>query len=222
MTDALRVVLELGPKGKRVVAGAIDWPGLDRWGKDEDSAIEKLSSYASRYAPVAERAGFADDLSRQTKPTVIERYVGNTSTDFWGIAHVTSETERDVLSEADLERRLGLLQATWAHFDEVAAHVSKELRHGPRGGGRTREEIVRHTLANEPHQFAPKVEVRNPYEIVVTPDGLAFHRQAYLDGIRAYNAEGKPARSWSIQFLIRRSAQHMMDHAWELEDRDLN
>jgi hypothetical protein len=221
MTDRLRVVLELGPKGRRVVAGAIDWPGLDRWGKDEDAAIAKLVAYLPRYAGVAERAGMASEFARQTEPTIVERYPGNTSTDFWGIAHVTSETERGVLPEADLERRLDLLQATWAHFDHVAGHVSKELRHGPRGGGRTREEVIRHTLGNEPHQFAPKVEVRNPYEMAFTPDGLAVIRQMYLDGIRAYNAEGKPARSWSIQFLIRRSAQHMMDHAWELEDRDL-
>jgi hypothetical protein len=56
---------------------------------------------------------------------------------------------------------------------------------------------------------------------VLTPAGLAMHRRAYLDAIRAYHADGKPARSWPIAFLIRRSAQHMMDHAWEMEDRDL-
>ena len=54
----------------------------------------------------------------------------------------------------------------------------------------------------------------------MTPDGLAAHREAYLDAIRAWNAEGKRARTWPIQFLIRRTAQHAMDHAWELEDRD--
>ena len=42
-----------------------------------------------------------------------------------------------------------------------------------------------------------------------------------LDAICAYNAEGKPARTWPLQFLVRRTAQHVMDHAWELEDRDL-
>ena len=47
------------------------------------------------------------------------------------------------------------------------------------------------------------------------------HRKAYLEAIRAYNAEGKPARSWPIQFLIRRTGHHAMDHAWEMEDRDL-
>ena len=55
----------------------------------------------------------------------------------------------------------------------------------------------------------------------MTPDELAALREEYVDTIRAYNAEGKPARSWPIQFLIRRTAQHAMDHAWEMEDRDL-
>ena len=54
----------------------------------------------------------------------------------------------------------------------------------------------------------------------MTPAGLAAHRRAYLDAIRAYNADGKPARTWPIQFLVRRTAQHVMDHAWEMEDRD--
>ena len=75
-------------------------------------------------------------------------------------------------------------------------------------------------MLNEPEQFSRKVEVRTPFEDVLTPDGLAAHRQAYLDGIRAYNAEGKAARSWPIQFLVRRTAHHVMDHAWEMEDRD--
>ena len=29
------------------------------------------------------------------------------------------------------------------------------------------------------------------------------------------------ARTWTVQFLIRRCAWHMLDHAWEMEDRDL-
>ena len=131
-----------------------------------------------------------------------------------------SQIEREVLSSADLERRLDLLRACWAHFDDVAARVSAELRPGARGGGRSRDQIIRHTYANEPEQFSRKVEVRTPLDIVLTPDGLATHRQEYLDAIRAYNAEAKPARTWPIQFLVRRTAHHVMDHAWELEDRE--
>jgi hypothetical protein len=222
MDNALRVVLEIGPKGKRVVAGATDWPGLDRWGKDEEGALGNLNAYRPRYAPVAERAGLADAFAREERTDVVERYQGNTSTDWWGIAHVPSEIERDVLAPEDLERRLTLLNACWSHFDDVAERVSAELRPGPRGGGRTRDEIIRHVHANEPEQFTRKVGVRTPREVVLTSDGREAHRAETLDAIRAYNAERRIAgRSWSIQFLIRRIAHHVMDHAWEMEDRDL-
>jgi hypothetical protein len=219
MTKTLRVILEIGKK-RRVVAGAMDWPGLDRWGTSDDNAVEKLVSYVPRYAGVAERAGLEAEFDRARDLEVVERVPGSSSTDFWGIAHVPSQIEGEVLSSADLERRLDLLRACWAYFDDTAARVSRELRPGPRSAGRSRDQIIRHVYLNEPEQWSRKVEVRTPLEDVLVPDGLAKHRQAYLDGIRAYNAEGKPARSWPIQFLVRRTAQHVMDHAWEMEDRD--
>src|SRR5688572_3377293 len=98
MADKLRVLLEVGPKGRRVVANATDWPGLDRWGKTDDDALESLKSYGSRYSTVAERAGLADAFKRQRTVDVVERYIGNSSTDYWGIAHVPSDTERSALS----------------------------------------------------------------------------------------------------------------------------
>ena len=220
MGGTLRVILEIGKK-RRVVAAGHEWPGLDRWGSSEDGALAKLESYLPRYAGVAERAGMADEFRRQRTIEVIERVPGSSSTDFWGIAHVPSETEREVLSANDLERRLDLLQATWAYFDDVAERVSKELLPGARGGGRSREQIIRHTIANEPEQLSRKIEVRTPREVVLAPGGLAAHRSDYLDALRAYNADGRPARTWPIQFLIRRTAHHMMDHAWEMEDRDV-
>jgi hypothetical protein len=220
MADALRVILEIGKK-RKVVAAAYEWPGLDRWGTSEEAALEKLASYVPRYAGVAERAGMAKAFARARTPEVVERVPGSSSTDFWGIAHVPSETEREVLSAKDLERRLALLRATWGYFDDAAERVSTELAPGARGGGRTREQIIRHTYGSEPEQMSRKVEVRTPLDVVLTPDGLATHREMYLDAIRDYNADGRAARTWPIQFLIRRTAHHFMDHAWEMEDRDL-
>ena len=118
MTDTLRLILELG-KQRKVVAGATDWPGLDRWGTSENDAIEKLSSYIPRYAGVAERADMSRAFARARDVAVVERVTGSSSTDFWGVAHVPSEVEREVLSTTDLERRLDLLLATWAYFDDV-------------------------------------------------------------------------------------------------------
>lgn len=219
MSGTLRVILEVGKK-RRVVAAAMDWPGLDRWGTSEEHSIEKLLTYVPRYAAVAERAGLAGAFTGSRDVEVVERTPGSSSTDFWGIAHVPSEIERDVLSPVDLERRLDLLRAAWASFDDVAVRVPPELRPGSRSGGRSRDQIIRHVIYNEPGQFSRKVEVRTPIEEVLTPDGLAAHRTSYLEGIRAYNAAGKPARTWPIPFLIRRTAQHVMDHAWEMEDWD--
>ena len=76
MTDSLRVILEIGKK-KRVVAGAMDWPGLDRWGTSEDGAIETMMSYRPRYAGVAERAGMAKAFAQAGEPEVVERVPGS-------------------------------------------------------------------------------------------------------------------------------------------------
>src|SRR6187401_785186 len=97
MTEPLRVVLEIGAK-RRVVAGAMDWPGLDRWGTDDDDAIAKLLRYVPRYAVVAERAGMASRFARARDVDVVERVPGITSTDYWGIAHAPSQIEREILS----------------------------------------------------------------------------------------------------------------------------
>jgi hypothetical protein len=219
MSDPLRVILEFGRKEKRVVAGATDWPGLDRWGKTESTALETLTAYHPRYAGVAERAGLATAFLEATGVEVVERVRDSSSADYWGIAHVPSDIEREVLASADLERRLTLLRACWAYFDDVAATVPADLRPGPRGGGWTRDELIRHVLLNEPGQMTRKVEVRTERDVVLDPGGLERHRDETVDAIRAYNAEGKAARTWPIQFLIRRIAQHAMDHAWEMEDR---
>jgi hypothetical protein len=61
-----------------------------------------------------------------------------------------------------------------------------------------------------------------PEGAALTPDGLRTHRETYVEAMRAYNAgEGKRMRSWTLPFLIRHSAFHTLDHAWEMEDKDL-
>ena len=44
----LRVYLERGDK--RTFAGALDWPGWSRSGRDDEQALEALLAYAPRYA----------------------------------------------------------------------------------------------------------------------------------------------------------------------------
>ena len=220
MTDTLRVILEIGKK-RRVVAGAMDWPGLDRWGSSEEDAVEKLPAYVPRYAGVAERAGLARAFARARDVEVVERVPGSSSTDFWGVAHVPSQIEAEVLRRPTSNG--GSTSCGPAGLTSTISPLAcPRLRPGPRSAGRTRDQIIRHVYLNEPEQWSQKVEVRTPLENVLNSAGLAAHRAAYLDAIRTYNTEGKPARSWPIQFLIRRTAHHVMDHAWEMEDRDPN
>jgi hypothetical protein len=223
MTGNLDVILEFGPKGKRVVATAWDWPGLERNGRSEEEALAKLEAYLTRYAAIAKRVRRKGEFERQTSLNVVERYEGNTSTDFWGISWVSCELDRQPMSDEKWERRLTLLRACWAEFDEVAARVSPELRKGPRGGGRNRDEIINHVFGNERIQFAKKVGVETSPGVMLTPDGLRNHRDAFIDGLCEYHAEGKKVgRTWTLTYLLRHTAYHVMDHAWEMEDKDLS
>jgi hypothetical protein len=218
MSDSLRVVLEVG--SRRWVAGAIDWPGLDRAGTSQVDALQALASYRPRYAGVADRAGQGSAFARQRDAEVVERVPGTTATDVWNVAHVPSRTEGAVLSAVDLERLLDLLVACWAQFDDVAARVSARLATDGRRG-RHRDAVVRHVYVTESRNWWSKVGLRAEEGVAVMPHELAAQRHRYLDAIRAHNAEGRPARSSPIRFLIRRTACHVMDHAWEMQDRDL-
>jgi len=219
----VRTVVEHGTKDKRSVAFSLDWPGWSRGAKTPEIALETLEAYRARYRPVAALAGMAAEFDAAGPVEVVEDRVGTGSTDFWGISFSPSSTEHGSLDDADLERKLKLLQAAWAFFDGVAARVSPEMRKGPRGGGRDRNRIIRHTIRTESEDFAKQVGIRIPEEGALSPEGLRQHRQTYLAALRDYNAGKveKRMRSWTLPFLIRHSAFHTLDHAWEMEDKDL-
>jgi hypothetical protein len=220
MADPLRVTLEIGPKDKKVVAIASDWPGLERGAKTREAAIEKLQAYLPRYAQVAKIAGLHIEFSAITAVEIVEEYPGTSSTDFWGISFAFSSIDRHTMSSAELERELALMQACWTFFDGVRLRVSAEMRKGPRGGGRDRDRIVRHTLAGE-RDWAAKLGLPVADGAILTDESLKAHRDAYRNAIRAFHTEGKMARTWPLRYLIRHTAFHTLDHAWEMEDKDL-
>jgi hypothetical protein len=221
MSDAMRVMLENGPKGKKVVAVAPDWPGLERGAKTEEDAVERLRAYLPRYAWVAKRAGLDGELCTDRPIDVVDRYPGVGSTDFWGISFAFSDLDCRHMPSAGLERHLTLMQACWAFFDDVRSRVSAELQKGPRGGGRDRDQIVRHTFGAE-RDWAKKLGVLTPEGAMLTDEGLQAHRDDYSNAIREFHAQGKSARTWPLTYLIRHTAYHTMDHAWEMEDKDLS
>jgi hypothetical protein len=221
MTSQLRVLIEEPTRGKRWVAVAADWPGFERGGKTEEAAVEKLARYVPRYLPVARRVRLGSELATQTELRVIDRYPGVGSTDFWGISFAPSPLDRQPFDASTFDRQVKLLRAAWAEFDETAARVSAELRPGVRGGGRSRDQIVRHVLANEGGSFSKRVQATSELEDLLTPAGLAHHRDRYVDAMRSWYAEGKPLGKWTIPYLLRHTAYHVLDHTWEMQDRDL-
>ena len=221
MAHKLRVMLEFGPKMRRVVAVAPDWPGLERGAKTEQAAIERLESYVPRYAVVATLAREGSRFAATEGVEVVERYQGTGSTDFWGISFAFSNIDGLAMSSEELKRHVSLMRACWTVFDGVRERVSAEMKKGPRGGGRDRDRIVLHTLGVE-QDWAQKVGVPMPKDMVVTDsDGLMEYRNAYCAAILAFHSEGMAARTWPLRFLIRHTAYHTLDHAWEMEDNDL-
>ncbi len=220
MSEPIRVMLESGKK-KRIVASAFDWPGWDRSTTLRGDALEMLDSYRPRFAKVATLAGYGDEFAALGDLQVVEEVEGIGMTDYYGVSGRTATAELEPMIEADFERKLALLQAAWSTFDDIATNVSSELRKGPRGGGREKEHIIRHANGAEIDEFAPKVGVKVPLETRDDPAALSTYRSDFADAIREHHDQGAPARRWALQFLIRRCAWHMLDHAWELEDRDL-
>jgi hypothetical protein len=221
MGSQFRVLVEQPTRGKRWVAVAADWTGLERGAKTEDEAVEKLVRYVPRYLPIAKRAGLDVELAAQTEVDIIGRYPGTGSTDFWGISFAPSPLDHEPFDAPTFDRGVRLLRAAWTEFDETAARVSADLRLGVRGGGRSRDRIVEHVLRVEGLDFSDRVKVPSELEEQVTPGGLAHHRDRFVEAMRAWYEEGKPLGKWTIPYLARHTAYHVLDHTWEMQDRDL-
>ena len=82
-------------------------------------------------------------------------------------------------------------------------------------------EIVHHVLGKEGGDFSRRVKAPSELEDLLTPAGLADHRDRFVAAMRAWYAEGKPLGNWTIPYLLRHTAYHVLDHAWEMQDRDL-
>ncbi len=216
----VRVLVERGKK-KRVVACAFDWPGWDRSAPISEDPLVVLETYRARYAIVANQAGLETEFRAAGPFKVVEQVEGIGMTDYYGLSGRAASDEHDPMTDPQCERKIALLRSAWHTFDDTAARVSPELRKGPRGGGRETNAIVHHVNGAEINEFAPKVGVKVSADVCDDPATLHAYRDAFVAAIRVHHHRNEPARSWALQFLIRRCAWHMLDHAWELEDRDL-
>jgi hypothetical protein len=195
-----RISLESGKTW--VFATALDWPGWCRRGKGEEAAVDVLLDYAGRYARVA-GPGFAPGQA-----AIVGRVASDMSADF-GAPGVPGPWDDEPLPPAEADRLTGLLEAAWRYFDGVVAAAPAQLRKGPRGGGRDRDAIVDHVREAERsygRKVGPRVPPRTPWEQQRTEIAAALRT-------------GTPGGAWPPRYAIRRLAWHVLDHAWEIEDK---
>lgn len=224
MTDRLNVYLEIGQK--RTFAGALDWPGWNRVARSAEEALQALVDYGPRYARVLEGTGLgfqppagADALR------VAERLEGTKTTDF-GAPDAMPAQDKEVLDGAELARYETLLRAYWQAFETTAGRaVGRELRKGPRGGGRDVEGIASHVLNAEAAYLRSlgrkfRLDEAEPFEAQI-----ARIRQAELAALAAGARGELPERGprggkiWPPRYFVRRAGWHILDHLWEIEDR---
>jgi hypothetical protein len=216
------IYLELG--SKRVFASSIAWPGWARSGRDEDSAIEAVLAYAPRYAAALRgtRLGFTAPTDHAAL-VVEERLAGNATTDF-GAPDASPTGDDNRVDEVELERLERILRAAWRTFDRaVEAAQGAELTKGPRGGGRDLDKIVDHVLGAD-EGYVRMLGRRIPSEGTEPAERIDRIRVGVLEALDHAVREGVPpsprgGKRWSPRFFVRRSAWHVLDHAWELEDR---
>lgn len=215
------VCLELSPT--QTFASALDWPGWCRAGRDERAALEALTSYAERYAPVAGRAGVR--FPSTVAFDVIERVPGGPTTAFAApecrrpFPQVTAEVERAKVTPAAARRLVDLVTAAWATFDEVAAASPAELRRGPRGGGRDRDQIIGHVIGAET-AYARKLGVKLKQPTIDDIAGIEEQRES-IAAVAGTASDGSAVvpNGWTTRYAARRIAWHVLEHAWEMQDR---
>jgi len=213
---ATPVYAEVGKK--RVFVLARNWPGWCRAGKDEEAALTTLADYAPRYAAVTTEAGIDLPARAADHLEVVERLPGDATTEFGAPGAVASGDE-DPLSPAEARRQAALLEAAWTVFDRIVAGAPATLAKGPRGGGRDRDPIVDHVVGAEA-AYARKIGIAQKAPAGNDADAVAALRSAILEAVRT-RTFGSPPRSerWPARYAIRRIAWHVLDHAWEIEDK---
>ncbi len=185
-----------------VFAAAIDWPGWCRRSKSRDGALEALLEYQDRYAAVISVP------FRPGKLEVVGSVPGNATTDF-GAPAVDTPWDAETIASRDLRRQVTVLADCWTYFDGVVDAAPPTMTKGPRGGGRDRDAIVAHVREAERHycsKLGTRVPPRTPWveqRAVVTKALLA----------------GSPEGTWPSRYSLRRLAWHVLDHAWEIEDK---
>ncbi len=218
------VALEIGKT--RTFASALDWPGWTRIGHDEVAALDALLTYGLRYqrAIRSARLGFQAPTNLDAFE-ITERLAGGSATDF-GAPNVAPAADAAPVDAMELERLQRILSACWKTFAEAVPPASdRPLRKGPRGGGRTVLQIAEHVIESH-YSYLRRIYWREPHE--TTPDLPAMIEAIDLADEQALafaTSDEMPVAGprggalWTPRNFARRAAWHILDHAWEIEDK---
>ena len=209
------MLLESGKS--KVFAVALDWPGWARSGKTAEAAIDALATYLPRYAEVVDRAG--DRLPADLSFTVVERLTGSGSTDF-GVPEKIAEADVRRWTAREAQRQVAIMQAAWDYLDEVATVATPTLAKGPRGGGRDRDPIIEHVLGAEA-MYGRAFGVKQREPALGDTAAITAMRESFVD-VLSKPSSGGPiggAKRWPARYAVRRIVWHVLDHAWEIQDK---
>ena len=199
-------------------ACALAWPGWCRAGKTEQQALDTLAAYAERYAAVAREGGIPFPDSQGIEFDVVERLPGSTGYTDFGVPGAAATSDSEPLSGQEAERQAALVRAAWVVFGQVVSSAPAELRKGPRGGGRDRDKVVDHVLGAET-AYARKLGVKHRQPARGDTAAVAALREDIIAALQAAASTELEARRWLPRYAARRIAWHVLDHAWEIEDR---
>ncbi len=217
IVSALPIGLEIGPK-RRVFAQVIEWPGWCRSGRDEAAALAAVESVMDRYrAAVGDLAGPLG--SGDPAFTIMERVEGGTTTDFGALDRVLA-SDRRALEPGEPERLAAFLDACWATFDRAFAAIPAGSREVKPPVGRAADTMRNHVVESGWLHLSwlvrpvPKPESADLAQVDAHQRRLL--RAAVLElplGV-PFESERHPG-----PWVVRRECWHVLDHAWELEDR---
>jgi hypothetical protein len=222
--DKIKLFIETGKK--KTFAGAVDWPGWCRSAKDENAALQALIDYAPRYAQISNNNKIEFQLPTTISNFIVtEHHAGNMTTDF-GAPAIILNSDREPLDPKEYERLQALLQSCWQELDKAAQRATgKKLQKGPRGGGRDLETILAHVSGSERGylgSLAWKIHGKGEKD---PGEEMARTRKEVLEALEVAVMNGLPEHGprggtiWPVRYFIRRVAWHVLDHAWEIEDR---
>lgn len=194
-----RVYLEQGRR--KVFACAVDWPGWCRAGPTDDAALTTLLAYADRYAAVV--PGFTSGELQ-----VIGTVPGTPTTDF-GAPDARGTWDYEPLDPAGRPGWRMSSTRAGGRSTGPSPPLPNSCAGAPAAAAMTRDQVVDHVREAE-RSYTRMIGVRVPPR---TP--WQEQRAQVLVALRA----GAPQARWPVRYYVRRAAWHVLDHAWEVEDK---